>query len=214
MKCYKKEDLKKIGYYRTEEQLQERLKKLDWYYAVELTIKKKNTEKEKGFLVCKGGHEILISMQGFVYGNGAFEIVNRDKFKKDYVSENEVSTYLSEQGYKVEELFHVKQKNIKYITNFDKFPERLVLPNWLEERIEEPDIEVCQENFSYIPYPFDFGRIRIYLTFKERIDNLILGYRVRVEFGDYIALMSNGKLKVFSEEIKLEFYLRGGKRKK
>lgn len=202
MKRYRKEDLKKIGYYRNEEQLQERLKKLDWYCALECVIERVNTPTEKCFMIGKGDCEFTLSIQGFVHENEFLEIVSRDKLKKDYVSENEVSTYLSEQGYKVEKLFHVKQKNIKYVTNFDKFPERLILPNWIEERIEEPDIEVYQENFSWesIPYPFDFGRIRIYLTFKERIDNLILGYRVRVEFGKYIALMSNGRLKVFSEE--------------
>lgn len=39
MKCYRKEDLKRIGYYRTEADLQERLKKLDWYCALECVLK-------------------------------------------------------------------------------------------------------------------------------------------------------------------------------
>ena len=210
MKCYRKEDLKRIGYYRTEADLQERLKKLDWYCALECVFKRVSPQTEKCFMVCKGGREFVLSIQGFVHENEFLKVMNCDKFERDYVSEDEVSTYLSEQGYKVEKLFHVTKENIKFISNFDGIIERVILPEWIETKVKEVGIRICRKEYEFKRNLFEnstFAQNKIILTFEECIGGCCSFIHYKVNFGEYIALLDDGSLKVFSEELVGKFHL-------
>ena len=252
MKCYRKEDLKKIGYYRTEEQLQERLKEIECEAIcvgeeeLETTCKKikekfpsmslgvqfslkagdvinkeivvmeewKDEDADgcsikipKSFI--SKGEYIVLEYSSPKVEDKHFNHMTFEIFHEVYVLESEIKCFIYD--LKVEEIFHVTKGNVKFIVNLDGVFERAILPDWIENKVEEVRIDFNQEEYKFETNPCSLEK-SIYinnkknsLTFKELINHidfpeLSFFINKKVDFGNYIALMENGMLKVFSEE--------------
>lgn len=248
MKCYKKEDLKKIGYYRTEEQLQERLKEIEceaicvgeeklsatckrikkefpsMCLGVQLFFTNGNLVDERIVLMKKveitDGHSVkapkdFISKGEYIvwrhdsskeFNYEYFNYMTSEVFNEAYITESDVKDFVHKCALKVEKLFHVTKKNIKVISTYDGFyngvAEDVVLPDWLKRRIQDCSVVVKRKKFGQ-----SMTQLRIfeenYLLFTDTTN----GRSVKINFGDYVALLGDGSLKVFSEELVDKFHL-------
>ena len=197
MKCYKKEDLKRIGYYRSEEQLQERLKEIEYTFFPNIRVGSIMGEEQEVFVVGKENSDGTLTFD-------KTEFLTEIFFYEKHVVKDEVLDYLSKNGLKVEELFHVTKKNIKVIATFDGFcngiAEDIVLPDWLKKRVQDCSVVVERKNFGQ---PITKVSEEIYLVFT----NCTNRRDTKVNFGNYIALLDDESLKVFSEELVDKFHL-------